>query len=202
MQNQKNRRRLRAKSFVPASVFLSLLILSLSSLVTAQEWPDKIQGYKVFDAKVTVTTSPLRPVNGEKVDAFLKLSIPTLAGVGFTGATVEIGAEVTATDQSGRVDFVIFEGVTINGVKVDVEEYKHRFSFKKEHPTVIPKPVRLSLRYTSLPRAVYSEIFEHKSEIAVTGTAFVFGKFKKFGFSFKRVVPIKFNLKLRNPLGA
>jgi len=51
-----------------------------------------------------------------------------------------------------------------------------------------------------LPRAAYSEIVEHKSELSVTGTAFVFGKFKKMGFSFKRVVPIKIDIKVKNPL--
>ena len=182
-----------------ASVFISV-VLTLSFAVAAQDHAEKIRGYKVFDAKVTVSNSPPLSAANDKIDAFVNLSAPTFAGLGLTAATVEIGAEVTATDQSGSVDFVTFQDAAINGVKVVVEEYRHPFSFKKLQPVAIPKPVRISLRFASLPQVLYSEIFERKSEISISGTAFVFGKFKKFGFSFKRVVPVKFDLKMKNPL--
>jgi hypothetical protein len=34
----------------------------------------------------------------------------------------------------------------------------------------------------------------------VTGRVYVFGRFKKFLFSFKRVVPVELNLSLPNPM--
>ena len=182
-----------------ASVFISV-VLTLSFAVAAQDHPEKIRGYKVFDAKVIVTNSPPASANNDKVDAFVKLTDLTFAGLAITGAAVEIGAEVTSTEQSGSVDFVTFQDARINGVKVAAEEYRHPFSFKKQQPIAITRPVRISLPFASLPQVLYSEIFERKSEITITGTAFVFGKFKKFGFSFKRVVPVKFDLKLKNPL--
>ena len=39
-----------------------------------------------------------------------------------------------------------------------------------------------------------------KKKWSVTGTVFVFGKFKKYGINFKRVVPIKIDLTIANPL--
>jgi hypothetical protein len=45
-----------------------------------------------------------------------------------------------------------------------------------------------------------NELINSPNELVVTGTAFVFGKFKKFGFTFKRVVPVKIDLKFKNPL--
>lgn len=186
---------------VRPSVFIIFVGLTLALATAAQDHPEKIRGYKVFDAKVTVSNSPPSSDDKDKIDAFVKLTGPTFAGIGLTGATVEIGAVVTATDQSGSVDFVTFEDAAINGIKVVVEEYRHPFSFKKQQAVTIPQPVRISLRYASLPQVVYSELFDRKSEISITGTAYVFGKFKKFGFSFKRVVPVKFDLKLKNPLG-
>lgn len=41
-----------------------------------------------------------------------------------------------------------------------------------------------------------------KDEWTVTGRVFVFGRFKKFGFDFKRVVPVEINLKIKNPLNS
>ena len=51
-----------------------------------------------------------------------------------------------------------------------------------------------------MARAARRELIESKKEWQVTGTVFIFGKFKKFGFGFKRVVPVKINLKIDNPL--
>jgi hypothetical protein len=198
MKNQRNRRLRRPRLFT--TLFASLYLLFHFSTASGQDWPDKIRGYKVYNAKVTVTNSTTLPANTGKSDAFVKLTDPVIVNIRFTAATVEIGAEVTATNQSGSVEFVTFRDVTVNGFNVDVEDYKHPFSFKKREPVALPKPARISLRITSLPRVVYSEIFERKGEIAITGTAFVFGRFKRFGVGFKRVVPIKIDLKLRNPL--
>jgi hypothetical protein len=52
----------------------------------------------------------------------------------------------------------------------------------------------------NVSKAVYRELTEQRDELQVTGTVFVFGKFKKMGFEFKRVIPVKIDLKIKNPL--
>lgn len=195
MQKQKSLRHHRPSSPL-ATLFFIFVVCTSSSL--AQEWPDKILGYKVYDAKISISNSDILQPNNS--DALVRLTDPTLADIGFSGATIEISASVTSTKQNGSIDFVTFRDIYVNGFKVDVEDYKHAFSFKKGETAILPKPARITLKTASLPRAAYNELVNRKSELSVTGTAFVFGKFKKMGFSFKRVVPVKIDLTVKNPL--
>ncbi len=186
----------------PNGVRTTILIVFLVfvSSAHAQSWPQKIRGYKVHDAKVSISNSILDVRNSDKADASVRLSDPKIADLSLTGVTIEIGAEVTSAKQSGSVDFVTFKDISVNGFAVGVEDYLHPFNFKKGEPTAPPKPARITLRVSSLPRAAYNELVNSKKELTVTGTAFVFGKFKKMGFNFKRVVPVKIDLKVKNPL--
>jgi hypothetical protein len=44
------------------------------------------------------------------------------------------------------------------------------------------------------------EMRDSKKEWTITGRVFVFGKFRKFGFEHKRVVPIDIHLTVANPI--
>ncbi|MFT3744223.1 MAG: hypothetical protein QM785_08005 [Pyrinomonadaceae bacterium] len=171
----------------------------LATAASAQDWPDKINGYKIYDPKISITTSELRSAATDS-EAQVKLTAPKLIDIGISGAVIEIGASVLSAKQSGKVDLVTFKDIFVNGFRVDVEDYKHAFSFKKGQTAELPKPARIILKTSSLPRAAYNELTNSRTELAVTGTAFVFGKFKKMGFTFKRVVPVKIDLKVKNPL--
>lgn len=197
MQKQKSPRHHRRPRLRYLGWFFAFLLFAAHAY--AQDWPDKINGYKVYDPKISITTSDLL-ANSEDHDAQIKLSVPTLVDLRLSGAIIEIGASVLSEKQSGKVELVTFKDIFVNGFRVDVEDYKHAFSFKKGETAVLPKPARITLKTSSLPRAAYNELTNSKTELAVTGTAFVFGKFKKMGFSFKRVVPVKIDLRVRNPL--
>jgi hypothetical protein len=93
-----------------------------------------------------------------------------------------------------------FKDIRVNGIGVDVEEFQHPFSFKKGQAVQIPVPLRAKVNLQSAAKTALREFSEPKSEWLVSGTVFVFGKFKKLGFSFKRVVPIEFKLIIKNPL--
>jgi hypothetical protein len=62
-----------------------------------------------------------------------------------------------------------------------------------------PKPVRVSLGYGQAFRGALAEWRRSKEFWQVRGRVFVFGRFKKFGLNFKRVVPIDIDLEIRNP---
>ena len=49
-------------------------------------------------------------------------------------------------------------------------------------------------------KGALSERRDSKGQWRVKGTAMVFGKFRKFGFSFKRVVPVKVDFYIPNPI--
>lgn len=183
-----------------SAIFAIVLALSLLPAAYSQEFPSKIRGYKVYDAKIRVTNSRDKTGPTDTTEALIKLTDPQIADIALSGITMEIGAEVTAGRQSGKVDFVTFNDFRVNGIEVQVEEYKHPFSFKKGESVKLPKPARVAISITNLPKAAYKEFSQSKTYLDVTGTVFVFGKFKKYGLYFKRVVPIKIDMKIANPL--
>jgi len=178
----------------------TVMLLAISQFSFAQALPSKIRGYKVYKADVTVRGSADKSSENGKNQALVTLGKPEIADIALSGITLEIGAEVAAMDQSGRVDFLTFNDFRLNGLAVDIEEYPHEFAFKKGDSILLPNPARLTIGTINMARAARRELIESKKEWQVTGTVFVFGKFKKFGFSFKRVVPVKINLTIDNPL--
>lgn len=178
----------------------AFIVLFLTFSVFAQDLPDKIRGYKVFKAAIAVKNSAEKSVKTDKSEAFVKIGDPVLADVSLTGITFELFAELESVEQNGTIDFLTFEDFRVNGLAVEVEEYKNSFSFKKNEPLVLPKPARIFLSTPQTLRGAYKEIKDSKKEWLITGRVFVFGKFKKFGFSFKRVIPVEINLKIKNPL--
>ncbi len=64
----------------------------------------------------------------------------------------------------------------------------------------MPAPATVFLPTSNILNAAWKEITASKSDWNVTGRVFVFGKFKKFGFTFKRVIPVDVRLTIKNPL--
>ena len=185
--------------FLKISVSLCLCGLFALSAI-AQDFPDKIRGYKVYDAKISVKTESDKIETKGASEAFVKIGEPEIADISLTGVTLEISAEVSGLEQSGRVDFLTFHDFRVNDLPVKVEEYKESFSFNKNKTVILPKPARIFLETSQVLRGALKERKESNEEWRVTGRVFVFGKFKKFGFSFKRVVPVEINIKIKNPL--
>lgn len=183
-----------------AAISTSLLFLVLVHSAFPQTLPSKIRGYKVYDAKVVVTNKTDTGYAEPNADAAVKLTNFKLAGMGLSGVIVEVGADVLSMSRGGDVEFMTFHDFRVNGVVIDVEEYKHPFSFKKAESASLPKPARITIKPTSLAKGAVTELTDPKKDWIVTGTVYVFGKFKKFGFSFKRVVPVKIDIKIKNLL--
>jgi len=176
----------------------TVLLFTLPAL--AQELPKEIRGYKVHKTNISVKTSANKAPAKSGPEALVKIGDPAVTDLSFTGITFEIPAEVTAFDQSGRVDFLTFNDFKVDGLAVDVEEYRSAFSFRKNELVVLPKPARIFLGAGQIVKAAWKEIAETKKEWTITGRVFVFGKFKKLGFNFKRVIPVDINLTIKNPL--
>ncbi|MFN0138880.1 MAG: hypothetical protein ACKVQW_02180 [Pyrinomonadaceae bacterium] len=180
----------------------SVILLLFAFVAGAQDLPDKIRGYKVHRAKVRVATASAATTpnaNGLE-EAVVKVGEPRIVDVALAGVTFEADADLGGIPQSGRVDFLTFRDFRVNGVAIEFDEYNHSFDVKKGVAMRLPKPVRGRVGSLNIAKAAYKETVESKSTWQVTGTVFVFGKFKKFGFKFKRVVPVQIELKVKNPL--
>ncbi len=180
-----------------------LFLLFASSFANTQDLPDKIRGYKVHKAKIAVKTidhKDTEQLESSDNEAFVKINEPEVLEFSLTGITFALEAELSSIEQSGTVDFLTFHDFRVNGLKVDVEEYKSSFDFKKNETIFLPKPVTIFLGTGQALSGAIKEMKDSKKEWRVTGRVFVFGKFKKSIFKFKRVVPVDIDIMIKNPL--
>jgi len=192
----------RIYSIEPVKKYLYLLafICGSFSLVNAQDLPKEIRGYKVHRAKISVVGQTEKIETKDQPEVSVKIGEPELIEVSLKGITFEISAELDSTKQSGTIDFLVFQDFRVDGLKVDVEEYRESFEFKKNKPLALPKSIKISLGAGQTLRGALKQVKESKDEWTVTGRIFVFGQFKKSFFKFKRVIPVEINLKIKNPL--
>lgn len=184
-----------------SSSFIKLLVVLcfLAFAADAQELPDKIRGYKVKKADITIGSKGAGN-SEDDVSVEVRFDEPEVASVGLTGIMLELGGEFIIYGQSGMVDFITFKGFKVNGIKVDIEEYKASFDFKKGETVKLEKPVEIFVRTTQALRGVLGEYNESKDKWKVTGRVFVFGRFNKMGFKFKRVIPVDVDMTIENPI--
>ena len=174
-------------------------------------YPDKIRGYKVERTVVEVKRSKSNGANSNgkngqvslddsSVDQLISLGKPTLARVTPLGITFEVPIVVAPVTQSGKVDFLVFDDMEINGHSVDISEYEHSFKLPNEKPATLNDPLRIYIYLPSALLAAIGEWTDSQATWPVKGRVYVFGKFKKSIFSFKRCVPVELDLTMRNPL--
>jgi len=190
---------------ISASLRLCGLILLLAFGIFAQNLPDEIRGYKVHKAKISVTNKTDTPDEKlkdqkDKSEALARLTEPELTETSLAGLTFEISAEIDPLEYKGKIDFLTFKDFKVNGLNVEIEEYTNSFELKKNRATALPQPVKIFLGSGQALKGALGEIRNSKEEWTVTGTVFVFGRFKKWGFDIKRVVPVEVNVKIKNPL--
>lgn len=181
-------------------LFATAALLLFVAAVFPQDYPKKIRGYKVFQTDISVK-SHLELSSDEKAkDTVVRLGEPELTDISLTGITLEISAEIEGLFQNGKVDFLAFEDFKVNGLDVEIEEYREPFDLVAGQKTVLPKPVKIFLGTGQALRGAHRELKSPEDEWPVSGRLFVFGRFKKFGFSFKRVVPVEINIRIENPV--
>lgn len=176
----------------------------------ARTYPDKIRGYKVERTVVEVKRPSAKPGNNggsapataddSNVDQLISLGTPTLARVTPLGITFEVPMVVAPVTQSGKVEFLVFEDIEINGHSVNISDYEHSFSLPNSKPLTLDQPLRIHIYLSSALVAALGEWTDSQDTWPVKGRVYVFGKFKKSLFSFKRCVPVELNLTMRNPL--
>lgn len=183
------------------AVSVTFALFAFTLVVPAQEFPKKIRGYKVHIAKVNVDGGA-ESQEADGLDAAVTVSTPTVVDVGLSGVTVDVDGTFIALAQSGTVDFLTFNDLSVNGISVEADEYRQSFSFSKDQRIKLPAPIRLKVGTFNLAKAAYREFVSSKDQWKITGTVFVFGRFRKFGMTFKRVVPIKISMLIPNPIPA
>ncbi|HEY2847358.1 MAG TPA: hypothetical protein VGI80_06020 [Pyrinomonadaceae bacterium] len=109
-------------------------------------------------------------------------------------------AEIRGLDQYVQIDFLMFKDVLVNGIPLAIDDYEHPFALKKAETVKLPVPVHGVVSALNIAKAAYKEATASRDEWQISGTVFVFGRFKKMGFTFKRVIPVPISLTIPNPL--
>ncbi len=190
-----------------ATMLIWSAVLCLSTLAQNPSYPKKIRGYKVARAAVSKINKQQKKSEDtsadqreSETDALIRFGDAQLARVTPLGITLEIPIVIAPVQQKGHVDFLVFDDMVVNDVPIQMEEYRSSFDLPNKERLTLPEPLRL---YIYLPSAVLAAIDEwsnSKERWLVTGRVYVFGTFKKSGFSFKRCVPVELNITIRNPL--
>lgn len=178
---------------------------STSASSAPRAYPKEIRGYKLARAKVEIKRSAGAAKGSDEQpatdsDALIQFREARVVSTTPLGLTLEVPVTVAAVKQGGRVDFLTFEDMVVNGMPVTIEDYMQSFELPNKEAVSLPQPVRL---FISSPRAIVGAINDWSNPQAtwpVTGRVYVFGRFKKFIFTAKRVVPVELSLTLPNPL--
>ena len=194
------------------TIVLLFLGLPLASSGQSRSYPDNIRGYKVERTVVEVKKPENRnqandgeaAVSDSDVDQLITFGQPSLARATPLGITFEVPIVVAPVKQTGKVNFLVFEDMEVNGHSVQIDEYNHSFGLPDKKPLTLRDPLRIHIYLPSALLAALGDWTNSKDTWPVTGRVYVFGKFKKkilgISTSFKRVVPVELNLTMRNPL--
>lgn len=195
-----------------------------------RSYPKEIRGYKVERAAVEIRNKETKPSSSRNektenrnqdasrtssqtssstssasapdsnVDQLITFGSPQVARVTPLGITFEVPVVVAPVKQSGRVDFLLFEEMTVNQHSVQIDEYHRAFDLPNKRPLTLREPLRFYIYLPVVALAAVDEWQNSKATWPLTGRVFVCGKFKRFLFSFKRCVPVELDLTMRNPL--
>ena len=203
------------------AIGLALVALLSPTVAQNQRYPDQIRGYKVertvVEIKKPQPSNPSKakdpntdgqndatPATDSDVDQLIQFGQPRLARVTPLGITFEVPIVVAPVTQKGRVDFLVFEDMIINGHSVEISDYRRAFDLPNKEPLTLRDPLSIYIYLPSAVLAAIGEWTDAQDNWAVTGRVYVFGKFKKkllgISTSFKRCIPVELNLTMRNPL--
>jgi hypothetical protein len=187
--------------FINARIFISLFVLTLALGPTAQAqknvYPKEIRGYKVEISAVDVKK---RDQDRADPGALLDFGEPHLVRVTPLGISLEIPLIVAPVHQKGHVDFMVFEDMVVNGTAVEIDEYHNAFDLPNKERLTLQEPLKFYLYLPEAVLAVIDEVGNSKETWPITGRIYVFGRFKKSFFTFKRCIPVELNLTVHNPL--
>lgn len=172
---------------------LAFFILFAALPYAAQDLPNNIRGYKVYRPKIERTSVGVNSVP-------VSLQASKLVSISPLGLTFETAVNIAPLPQDARIDLLTFHDFTVNGVGVEIEDFATPFSVRKHEPISLPGPASIFLSTPHLAHAAWTEMRDSKPDWLVKGRVFVFGRFKKFGITFKRVVPVDVSFLIKNPV--
>jgi hypothetical protein len=172
---------------------------------TAHVYPNEMRGYKLERVHVEIKQPDAKQREGSTrpapdVEALIQFGDPHLLKTTALGMVLEVPITLAAVKQQGQVHLLTFEDMVVNGIPVTVEDYDYRFNLPNQRSVRLAEPIHIFISTANAMRGALGEWSKPKENWPVTGRVYVFGRFKQYFFSFKRVVPVELSLTLPNPL--
>jgi hypothetical protein len=206
--------------------YLLALLAATTALTQTRPYPKEIRGYKVERAAVELKSSDnKKPRKNEtpqsdnsggsntdqnqpqtasepNVDQLITFGQPELGRVTPLGITLDIPIVVAPIKQSGHVEFLLFEDMTVNNHSIEIDEYHRSFDLPNKRKLTLREPLRFFISTPVAALAAVDEWSNSKETWPVSGRVYVCGKFRKYLFTFKRCVPVELELAMKNPLNS
>ena len=163
-----------------------ILLLTLASITAAQPFPDRIRGYKVHKTPIII--------DGQNKARGITIESLSVVDLSFAGTSVEADVSLSGIGHSGEIDFVTFEKFSLGSLPFDIAEYQTPFRLSKNTRVTLSSPLTASLTTLAAINAFNRERENPSKVLRLTGIAYVFGRFKRFGLSFRRAVPVVIDL--------
>jgi hypothetical protein len=180
-----------------AAAAILLILCGQPTFTQQRTYPKELRGYKI--ERTTVEMKKAR--KGESnPDELIRFGEARFASITPLGISLAIPIVVAPVIQKGHVDFLLFEDMVVNGTSVQIDEYHRGFDLPNKKDLVLKEPLKF---YVYLPSAVLAALDEwtnSKESWRVTGRVYVFGRYKKYLFTFKRSIPVELDLTIKNPL--
>jgi len=169
-----------------------ILLLTFASIIAAQPFPDRIRGYKVHKTPIII--------DGKNKARGITIESLSVVELSFAGASVEADVSLSGIDQSGEIEFITFEKFSLGSLPFEIAEYRTPFRMVKNTRVRLSSPLTASITTLAVLNAFNRERENPSKVLRLTGIAYVFGGFKRFGLSFRRAVPVVIDLDIPNPL--
>jgi len=165
------------------------------------QYGDEIRGYKVErSAKLTGQPAAASDESIINLAGLIELGQVKLGALSLERLNLEIPITIRPIQQKGEVQFMVFDQMTLNRVPFTVSEYQTPFRIPNTSALTLPRNVELHLTYANVARTALVSLVAPEQPLRIQGNVLVFGRFKRLGLSFKRVVPLSFSFERPNPL--
>ena len=187
----------------PHSIAAALISLLISITIFCQNSVSDFDtdGYKIHNESIVITNDrSAAKADINKNAASVTIDSISITGVGISGLTISIDATLAAQPQGGTIRRIEFSNVKLNGVGLRISDHQTKFKLRPGQPITLPAPIIARISGLGIAKTAFSELVERPKKWHVSGSAMVYGKFKRFGIGFKRAVPVKVDVEIDNPL--
>ena len=135
---------------IPFGIALFLMSMPMPASGQSRSYPDNIRGYKVERTVIEIkkpenknqASNGVTASSDSNVDQLITFGQPSIARATPLGITFEVPVVVAPVKQSGKVDFLVFEDMEVNGHSVQIDEYKHSFGLPDKKSLTLRDPLR------------------------------------------------------------